>query len=445
VGATLHDGSGGPPLQDAVVIVRDGRFESLGPAASTPVPPDAERIDLAGRFLTPGLIDTHVHYSQTGWADGRPDAMDLRDEHPYPEAMAELARHPERFHRAFLLAGVTAVLDVGGYPWTRELGRSTETSSEAPHVLAAGPLLATWVPDELGLPDQSQFVLMTDERTVREAVASHAAQGSDVLKVWLIVADRPLDELAPLVEAAGAAAREHGLPLVVHATELEAARLAVRAGARLLVHSVDDAPVDDGFLDLCRERGVFYCPTLTVVDGYRHLARGRLPESLQEQLEDVSPWVRERVLATPPGQDLAPASAARWQQAAETRKRALAENLARVHAAGIPVVLGTDAGNPLTLHGPSVVPELLAMQAAGLSPAAVLRSATSDAARALGRDDLGLVTPGRTADLLVLEADPGLDVANLARPLLVLRGGVLHRRLDLAFRNPKPDEEVSRR
>jgi ABC-type branched-subunit amino acid transport system permease subunit len=89
-----------------------------------------------------------VHYSQTGWADGRPDARDVRAEFPYEAAMAENAAHPERFHLAFLHSGVTAVFDVGGYPWTRTLGAATETSAYAPHVAAAGALLATYHPIE---------------------------------------------------------------------------------------------------------------------------------------------------------------------------------------------------------------------------------------------------------------------------------------------------------
>ena len=130
-----------------MVLTREGRIVAAGSRASTPVPGDVEVVDLSGRFIVPGLVDTHVHYSQTGWADGRPDALDVRDEYPYPQVAAELERQPQRLHRAFLAAGVTAVFDVGGFPWTRRLGPAAEDDPLAPHVVAAGPLLATWVPD----------------------------------------------------------------------------------------------------------------------------------------------------------------------------------------------------------------------------------------------------------------------------------------------------------
>jgi hypothetical protein len=179
VGATLYDGSEAEPLHDAVVLVRDGRIEAVGTRAGLPVPDGVDVVDVSGRFLTPGLIDTHVHYSQTGWADGRPDACDVRAAYPYARVQAELAAHPQRFHRAFLHSGVTAVLDCGGFPWTRTLGRSTESASDAPHVVAAGPLLTTWDPGPLiALPDQTQMVLMRDAEGVRAAVASHAPRSS---------------------------------------------------------------------------------------------------------------------------------------------------------------------------------------------------------------------------------------------------------------------------
>ncbi|MHC5066834.1 MAG: amidohydrolase family protein, partial [Planctomycetota bacterium] len=178
LGATLHDGNGGPPLADSVVIIKDGHIQAVGRQGEVDIPADAERIDCSGRHLAPGLVDTHVHYSQTGWADGRPDSSDQRATHPYPAAMATNAAHPERFHRAFLAAGVTAVFDVGGYPWTRRLGASTENDPYAPHVAATGALLTTFVPAALQLPDQQQFVLMADEERARAGVRSHAAFGS---------------------------------------------------------------------------------------------------------------------------------------------------------------------------------------------------------------------------------------------------------------------------
>ena len=102
------------------------------------------------------------------------------------------------------------------------------------------------------------------------------------------------------------------------------------------------------------------------------------------------------------------------------------QNLKRVHDAGIPVAMGTDAGNPLTLHGPSVYAEMEAMQTAGLTPSEVLVTATRGAAMAMNRlEDLGTIEQGKVADLLIVEADPAEDIANLRRLRFVVRGGVV--------------------
>ncbi len=112
----------------------------------------------------------------------------------------------------------------------------------------------------------------------------------------------------------------------------------------------------------------------------------------------------------------------------------------RLHAAGIPIALGTDAGNPLVLHGPSVYAEMEAMQKAGLPAMEVLLAATQHAARAMGREkDLGTVEAGKVADLLVLDADPSQDIRNFRKLRQVIRGGVVHDRSDLLPRSGSGD------
>ena len=430
VGATVYTGDGAERIEDAVLVLRNGKIESVG---TGPAPEGVEQLDVSGRYLIPGLIDTHVHYSQTGWADGRPDALDLRDQYPYEQTMAENRRHPERFHRAFLYSGVTAVFDVGGYPWTRDLMAATEQSTVAPHVVATGPLLSTMVPPQLTLADQSQFVLMEDEESLRRAVRSHAAQGSAAIKIWMVLSDP--DRLEEFIDQARIVSDEASrleLPVVVHATELESARGAVEAGAHLLVHSVQDRPVDADFINSAVASGVYYCPTLIVGAGYLDLYARRITPELEQQLDQVDATVRERLLATRKlGRDARfnAAASLRIGQRQERQKQVMYDNLRRLHQAGVPIVMGTDAGNPLTLHGPSVFVELEAMQEAGLSPLEVLTAATRDAARALGREaDLGLLLPGYIADLVVLEEDPAEDIAHVRSIQKVVRGGRVHER-----------------
>jgi imidazolonepropionase-like amidohydrolase len=110
------------------------------------------------------------------------------------------------------------------------------------------------------------------------------------------------------------------------------------------------------------------------------------------------------------------------------------ENLRRVHAAGIPLVMGTDAGNPLTLHGPAVYREMEAMAAAGLSPMEVLVASTRNAARAMGREDFGTLEVGKIADLVVLDRDPLADIANVRSVRLVVRGGEPWTKHELTYR-----------
>src|SRR5881397_3199911 len=437
VGATLVDGTGAAPVGDAVVVMRDGRIACAGSRAACPVPADADSVNAAGKWIIPGLIDTHVHFSQTGWVDGRPDALDLRDRYPYAQVEADLHAQPERLYRSYLCSGVTSVFDVGGYPWTLELQERTARSTTAPRVRAAGSLLST-IDFWLNLPDQRQFIYMADEATVRQAVRLHKTWGAAAIKVWYIMPPQPPDtaRVSALVRAAGDEARKVGLPLIVHATGLWEAKDALRAGARVLVHSVWSAPVDDEFLTLARRQGTIYVPTLTVPDGYRQVAARRFARDRQP-LACVDPTTRAKALATDtvaPAQR--PASAALDERTARTaRSFAQAQaNLKRVHDAGIPVALGTDAGNPLTLHGASVFMELEAMKAAGLAPRDVLISATRTAAIASGLDSTGTVAAGSVADLVVLDADPLADVRNVRRIALVVRRGEIYTRRELEYR-----------
>src|SRR5690606_38418403 len=114
--------------------------------------------------------------------------------------------------------------------------------------------------------------------------------------------------------------------------------------------------------------------------------------------------------------------------------RLMLDNLRRVHEAGIPVVLGTDAGNPLTLHGPAVYPEMEAMAEAGLTPMEVIVASTRNAARAMGREDIGTLEPEKVADLVVLDRDPLSDIRNVRSVRLVVRGGEPWTREELVYR-----------
>ncbi|MFW5921547.1 MAG: amidohydrolase family protein, partial [Polyangiales bacterium] len=431
-GGTVVDGTGADPIPDAALVIEDGEITAVGRAAEVDVPEDARRVDAEGGWILPGFVDTHVHFSQSGWLDGRPDAADVRDAHPYPEVVAELQAHPERYFEAYLCAGVTSVFDVGGYPWTRDLRARGQGEPGAVRVAAAGPLLST-VDFWLNLPDQRQFVFMEDETSVRETVRSHEALGSDAIKVWYIVrgdaSDAERARFRELVQVAGEEADRVGLPLIVHATGLEQGKQALRAGAEVLVHSVFDAPVDDAFLQLARERDVVYTPTLTVMEGYPNAYLGKSAERMPYPARCVDDRTRALYAEGPP-EDAVPAWArgagATLPQDAPSRRRLQQgiANLRRVHEAGVTVATGTDAGNPGTAHGASYVREMELMARAGMSPMQVLIASTRDAATALGRaGELGTLEPGKLGDAVVLGADPLADITHAADVRATVKGG----------------------
>ena len=423
-GATLIDGRGGAPVASANVVLRDGKIDCAGTAAQCPTPAGVDVVDARGLWITPGLVDAHVHFSQTGWADGRPDALDLRATHPYEKTIADLRRHPERLARSFLCSGVTGVFDVGGYTWTTELERRFASDSAAPHVSAAGPLLST-LDHWLNLPGERQFIHLKDEAAAREGVRYLAAHGAKAIKVWY------LDENVPGITAAGQAAASANLPLIVHATELAGAKAAIRAGAKLLVHSIWDLPIDDELIALAKEQGTIVSPTLTVMRGYVRMAESvasRTAPAVDDPNRCVHPATRAKIESTAKLEAslVTEAQLTRQRNRTAERERIGDANLKRLVDAGIPIATGTDAGNPLTLHGPSIYAEMEAMQAAGMSPMQVIVASTATAARAARLDSVtGTLEKGKAADLLLLGADPSRDVANFRKVRFVVRGGVV--------------------
>jgi len=268
---------------------------------------------------------------------------------------ADLRANPERFYRSYLCSGVTATFDVGGYPWTWDLRADAERSTLAPHVSAAGPLLSThdhW----LNLPAERQFIHIHDEASVRAGARFLAAHDADAFKVWFLI-DRNAPDTAiarTLIRTAGEEAARAGKPLIVHATGLWQAKLALEAGAKLLVHSVEDADVDDEFIRLALRNGTVYTPTLVVYQGYQQL-RARSFDASRYELACVDLVTRAKALLTDSlsGRPDA-ATLARMEALGRQRYRQMLRNVRRLHDAGVPIAVGTDAGNPLTLHGPSV-------------------------------------------------------------------------------------------
>ena len=350
-----------------------------------PVPSGAEIIDGRGKWVVPGLVDAHVHFFQSGNLYTRPDAADFTAMVPYArEVERNKVRLPATF-KVWIASGVTSVVDIGGPFWNFDVRDAALRTQPAPRVTVAGPLVSMVDDPKLDLGDPP-IIKITSADDARRLVERELTRKPDYIKVWFI--HRLDDDLAAqeaIVKAAADAAHRARVPLAVHATQLVVAKAALRAGADYLVHSVDTEPVDAEFLALATQNRVLYCPTLYVVSGY---------------IEALSATWRPQQL------------------------RVAKENLRAVWEAGITVVMGTDAGNIGTLHGPSVFREMALMQEAGLTPLQVLRSATSNGSRAARRErEIGAIAAGRSADLVVLDADPTSDVQNLSRVFRVIKDG----------------------
>ena len=446
VDATVIDGTGGPAIEDAVVVVDRDRLACVGSRAECPVPDGAAVVDLEGRFVTPGLVDAHVHFSQTGWIDGRPDGLDAPGIYPYRETAEFNRDHPERWHRSYLCSGITAVFDVGGHPWTTELPDAAEEDPDAVHVRAAGPLITHATRTALRASDELYtFLPMDTPEEVSESVRKLVEMGSTAAKVWYL---RPPPERRAELDArlmqTGEEARAAGLDLIVHATSLREAKTALRAGAKMLVHSVEDRPVDEEFLELLLAADAIYAPTL-VVGGFWTRARGAIALDVPPEIDDpngcVDPGTRAKLRQTAELREIMPEAQRSPERFYDRLERGgmiratMFENLRRVHEAGATVVAATDAGNPLTLHGPSIHNELEAMQAAGIPPEDIVVMATRNGAAAMRRlDDFGTLETGKLADLIVLAEDPREDARAFRSLTHVMRAGVLREQEELSYR-----------
>jgi imidazolonepropionase-like amidohydrolase len=412
--------------RDATILVRGNRIAAVGRDIS--VPAGTRTIDARGKWVIPGLVDSHVHFFQSGNLYTRPDAADFNAVVRYADETARnKARLPVTF-RTWLASGVTSVADVGGPFWNFTVRDAAAMSETAPRMAVAGPLISMVDRVKLDLGDPP-IIKTISPAAARALVKKQLPYKPDFIKVWYI--HQKTDDLKAqeaIVRAAAEEAHAAGIRLAVHATELEVAKSALRAGADILVHSVTDAPVDDEFIALAKGRSAIYCPTIFVMSSYQMaLSNQWMATDAERRLADPE------VLAAMRDLDRIPkAKVPQRVQQLMDKPPSLApapvilQNLKKVWDAGITVAMGTDAGNIGTLHGPAVFREMELMVQAGLTPLQVLRSATVNGARMMGlQRDGGTIAAGRLADLVVLDADPLADIGNTSRIHRVVKDGRL--------------------
>src|SRR6056297_652345 len=423
-GATLFDGTGSDAVENSVVIIEGDRITCVGTSEDCTAPGGATMVDASGKFITPGLVDAHMHFFQTGFFDSRPDAMDITDTYPFTEVAAYQEQNPERYYDTYVCSGITAVYDVGGMTWSIDLEERAELNPMAPHVAAAGPLLTPVPGAPFDLPSDRVLVQLDSEETGVKMVQYVSALGSTGVKFWGLDDDNP--EYMGYVEAAAAEIERRGNQMIAHATTLAQAKAALRSGTKLLVHSVSDVEVDDEFIQLALENETIYNPTLVVSNGYNDAylaAAGIDPMDITDPNNCVDEKTRQLINSSDRFSDHSlfnnETMMERIKQASEPQTREDGaffdrKNRRKMHEAGIPIVVGTDAGNPGTLHGISIYDEMEAMQEAGISATDLIVMATRNGAMAMQRlEDFGTLETGKLANLIILEDNPSEDISNM--------------------------------
>ncbi|HXL49350.1 MAG TPA: amidohydrolase family protein [Xanthobacteraceae bacterium] len=400
-GARVIDGRGGAPIDNAVIVVRDGRIVAIGPSAATAVPPDAQVVDYTGKAIIPGLVSDHSHIG----------------------IFIGLKAAPENYNRDAILRqlkqleayGITTVMALGlNGPLFYEL-RPELHAGRVPGAdlfgadqglgVPGGQPSATAVPigeNRVSRPDTVEMA--------RASIREMAARKTDMVKIWLDGAGGLMPKLKPdIYSAVIDEAHKSGLRVAAHIYDLDDAKAIVRAGVDIIAHGVRDKPVDSEFIDMMKARSVWYISTI-VLDYTNYIFADQPPwmsepflqralhPAVRAQFDD--PEYRERMLASP--------ATAKNRAAVATNK----QNLKAVSDAGIGIGFGSDSGVGLRIPGVAEHLELALMVEAGLTPMQAITNATSNAAALLKLDDRGVLAPGKLADLVVLEGDPTADISN---------------------------------
>ncbi len=361
----------GTRVADATdVVVRDGRIDAVGRGLA---PAGLPVVDGRGRTLLPGLIDAHVHT----WGSARRDAI--------------------RF-------GVTTELDMFS-DWHQLADAKVARAGYGPTPVAdlwSAGTLAT-VPHGHGTEYGFPIPTVTRPEDAKAFVAARLAEGSDYIKIILedgSAYGHPLPTLdAPTVAALADAAHAAGRMAIAHvSTEAEATE-AIDAHVDALAHVFIDRPASPAFVDLARRAGTFVCATLDVAAG----ASGADEAARLASDPRLAPWLsqgqRDSLRAVFPSG---------WQHRPFLANAE--ESVRRLHAAGVPILAGTDAGNPATAHGVSLHGELALLVASGFTPTEALAAATSVPAQKFSLADRGRIAPGERADLLLVDGDPTTDI-----------------------------------
>lgn len=380
VGARIIDGTGAPAIENGVLISIDGKIVAIGNAANTAIPSDAQRIDVSGKTLIPGLINTHGHVGQVlGLETGHYDRGNVLRQ------LGLYARY-----------GITTVSSLGDDEYEGFAIRNEQDPLFVDHarLLVAGPVLAPETVEQ-----------------ARIAVNGVADQNPNFIKIRVDDNLGRTPKMAPeIYKVIAEESEKRGIPLAVHMYNLEDAKATLAAGADFMAHSVRDTEVDQAFIDAMKARNVCYTPTLT-----RELSTF-VYESEPSFFSDpfFTKEVDPAVMATlrEPERQAKMRDNASAQHYKNNALPMAMRNLKTLSDAGVKIAMGTDSGPAARFQGYFEHLELGMMVESGMTPMQVIQSATSVAADCLGLDYLGSLEVGKWADVVILDKNPLEDIHN---------------------------------
>ncbi len=410
VGGQLIDGFGGPPIHNAVVVLRGNKIEAVGRQGQVPIPAGARIINTAGYTVMPGIMDMHVHLMIIGHGDY--DHWDKAYQGKFRDVIMPIAA------KELLLAGVTTVRDVGA-PLEDILAvrdRINRGEIPGPRVIASGPFLQKVAPSLEG--SYRWEVHGPDDARAKTKKLIDA--GADMIKV--IDQDQlTLEELKAIVETAHAAGRH----VTAHAHRAEEIRQGIRAGVDCFEHTgLGTQPgYPDDVLAMLRERNatLFWCPTIEGLYLYSYTV-DKFPDRLDDPRlkADLPPDIYEDVRRSLDHLDELP-----YFQLTRRREPTLANKFHQLRSTGVTLITGTDSGIPMNFHFDSTWRELDTWVKLGMDPMEVIRGATYWPAKLLKRDDLGAIAPGKLADIIVVDGDPLRSMESMHHIVHVIKDGKL--------------------
>jgi len=374
-GARVIVGDARPPIENASFVVSGGRFTQVGRAADVKVPAGAMRVNLAGKTVMPTIIDTHNHLSQTR------------------EMLIDDLRR-----RAYF--GVAAAVSMGQDTTDASYQMRAETMPGLARMFTAGRGITAPEPGRTTAP---YWVTTTAE--ARKAVQENAAKKVDLIKIWVDDRNGTVKKLSPeLYTAVIDEAHKNKLRVIAHIYTLEDAKGTLRAGLDAFAHGVRDTDLDEEFMSLVKKN-----PNLVL--GPNMPDRGVVADI--EWLRRALP--AEAFAALQKGNTNRADTNAFWQ--------IQARNLAKMNSLNAHIVVGTDGNTPYAPHF-----EMEDMVAAGMTPAQVIRAATSNGAQFLRMTDTGTIEANKSADFIVLDANPLDNITNTRKIASVyLRGASVDR------------------